>query len=60
MLEGDAKKGDVLGAARIAGIMAAKKNARTDPALSSAALTKVEVDIDPDAQLPGLHRARDA
>ncbi len=31
--DGDAPKGDVLAAARIAGIMAANKNARTDPAV---------------------------
>ncbi len=36
VLSGDAKKGDVLGAARIAGIMAAKKTQRADPALPSA------------------------
>ena len=37
VLAGNAKKGDVLGAARLAGIMAAKRTARTDPALPSAA-----------------------
>jgi molybdenum cofactor biosynthesis enzyme len=35
VLAGNAKKGDVLGTARIAGIMAGEANARTDPALSS-------------------------
>ena len=34
--KGDAKKGDVLGAARIAGIMAAKRTHELDPALPSA------------------------
>ncbi len=34
---GQAKKGDVLATARIAGIMAAKKNARADPALPPSA-----------------------
>ena len=34
---GGLAKGDVLAAARIAGIMAAKKNQRINPALSSAA-----------------------
>ena len=37
VLNGNAKKGDVLGAARIAGIMAAKRTHRTHPALPSAA-----------------------
>ena len=37
VLKGSAKKGDVLGIARIAGIMAAKKNRRSDPAMPSAA-----------------------
>ncbi len=37
VLSGNAKKGDVLGAARIAGIMAAKTDARSDPALPSPA-----------------------
>ncbi len=36
ILEGKAKKGDVLATARIAGIMAAKKTQRPDPALPSA------------------------
>ena len=36
VMDGTAPKGDVLAAARIAGIMAAKKRARTDPALPSA------------------------
>ena len=58
-LSGNAKKGDVFGAARIAGIMAAKKTARVDPALPPLALTKVSVDIEADAALPGiLVRAR--
>ena len=37
VLSGDAKKGDVLGTARIAGIMAAKKTSELDPALPSSA-----------------------
>jgi len=35
--KGNAKKGDVLGAARIAGILAAKRNPRIDSAVSSPA-----------------------
>ena len=54
VLKGDAKKGDVLGAARIAGIMAAKKTHELIPLCHPLALTKVEVDITPDQKLPGL------
>ncbi len=48
ILEGDAKKGDVLGAARIAGIMAAKKTSELIPLCHPLLLTKVTVDIEPD------------
>ena len=54
VLAGDAKKGDVLGAARIAGIMAAKKTHELIPLCHPLLLTKVSVDIEPDATLPGL------
>jgi len=54
VLKGDAKKGDVLGAARIAGIMAAKKTSELIPLCHPLALTKIEVDIAPDDKLPGL------
>jgi len=54
ILAGDAKKGDVIGAARIAGIMAAKKTAHLIPLCHPVALTKVAVDIAPDETLPGL------
>jgi len=54
VLKGDAKKGDVLGAARIAGIMAAKKTQELIPLCHPLALTKVEVDIVSDEKLPGL------
>jgi cyclic pyranopterin phosphate synthase len=54
VLRGDAKKGDVLGAARIAGIMAAKRTHELIPLCHPLALSKVEVDISPDAKLPGL------
>ena len=55
ILEGNAKKGDVLGAARIAGIMAAKKTSELIPLCHPLLLTKVAVDIEPDETLPGLH-----
>ncbi|MGE3148123.1 MAG: cyclic pyranopterin monophosphate synthase MoaC [Pseudorhodoplanes sp.] len=47
VLAGDAKKGDVLGAARIAGIMAAKKTHDLIPLCHPLAITKVEIDIAP-------------
>jgi cyclic pyranopterin phosphate synthase len=54
ILEGDAKKGDVIGTARLAGIMAAKQTANLIPLCHPLMLTKVTVDITPDATLPGL------
>src|SRR3954463_6096174 len=54
VLKGDAKKGDVLGAARIAGIMAAKRTHALIPLCHPLALTNVEVDVTPDRTLPGL------
>jgi cyclic pyranopterin phosphate synthase len=50
---GDAAKGDVLGTARIAGIMAAKRTSELIPLCHPLALSKVVVDIEPDAALPG-------
>jgi cyclic pyranopterin phosphate synthase len=54
VLKGDAKKGDVLGAARIAGIMAAKHTHKLIPLCHPLPITKVEIEIDPDHRLPGL------
>jgi len=53
ILSGNAKKGDVLGTARIAGIMAAKRTSELIPLCHPLALSKVELDITPDAKLPG-------
>ena len=55
ILRGDAKKGDVIGAARIAGVMAAKRTPDFIPLCHPVALTSVAVDIVPDPALPGLH-----
>jgi cyclic pyranopterin monophosphate synthase len=56
---GDAKKGDVLGTARIAGIMAAKRTHELIPLCHPLALSQVEVDVTPDPKLPGVNvRAR--
>jgi cyclic pyranopterin monophosphate synthase len=54
VLSGNAKKGDVLGAARIAGIMAAKRTHELIPLCHPLPISKVEVDISPDAALPGV------
>jgi cyclic pyranopterin phosphate synthase len=54
VLAGDARKGDVLGAARIAGIMAAKKTHELIPLCHPLALSKVEVDIAPERKPAGL------
>lgn len=48
ILEGTAKKGDVLGIARIAGIMAAKKTSELIPLCHPLALTRVAMDFSPD------------
>lgn len=55
IVSGNAKKGDVLGTARIAGIMAAKRTSELIPLCHPLALSKVTVDIEPDAKLPGCH-----
>jgi len=54
IIAGNAKKGDVIGVARVAGIMAAKKTSDLIPLCHPLALTKVSVDIEPDNALPGL------
>ena len=54
ILSGNAKKGDVLGTARIAGIMAAKRTHELVPLCHPILLTKVSVEIEPDDALPGL------
>ena len=45
--KGNAKKGDVLGAARLAGIMAAKRTHELIPLCHPLALSKVVVDLEP-------------
>ena len=54
IMSGQAKKGDVLATARIAGIMAAKKTSDLIPLCHPLALTQVTVDIAEDKALPGL------
>lgn len=52
--EGRAKKGDVLGVARLAGIMGAKKTAELIPLCHPLPITKVSLDLTPDETLPGV------
>ena len=52
--EGRAKKGDVLGIARIAGITGAKKTADLIPLCHPLPITKVALDLIPDPDLPGV------
>ncbi len=52
--KGNAKKGDVIATARLAGIMAAKQTANLIPLCHPLMLTKVAVEISPDDRLPGL------
>lgn len=51
--QGDSPKGDVLGTARLAGIMAAKQTATLIPLCHPLPLSKVEVTIEPVRSLPG-------
>ncbi|MET0172843.1 cyclic pyranopterin monophosphate synthase MoaC [Agrobacterium sp. lyk4-40-TYG-31] len=52
--DGNAKKGDVIGTARLAGIMAAKQTPNLIPLCHPLILTKIVVDITEDDALPGL------
>lgn len=54
VMDGTAKKGDVLGIARIAGIMGAKKCADLIPLCHPLPITKVALDLTPDPALPGV------
>ncbi len=55
--EGRAKKGDVLGVARLAGIMAAKRTADLIPLCHPLPITRVAIDLEPDPDLPGVRIA---
>ncbi|MBA98064.1 cyclic pyranopterin monophosphate synthase MoaC [Sulfitobacter sp.] len=52
--EGKSKKGDVLGVARLAGIMAAKRTADLIPLCHPLPITKVSIELTPDPELPGF------
>lgn len=53
--EGGHKKGDVLGIARVAGIMASKRTADLVPLCHPIAITSVEVDLDTDTKQNKIH-----
>ncbi len=48
LIEGNLKKGDALGVARVAGIMGAKKTSELIPLCHPLPITKVTIDLDPD------------
>jgi cyclic pyranopterin monophosphate synthase len=54
VIAGNALKCDVLGAARLAGIMAAKRTHSLIPLCHPLPITKVEIQIDPEHSLPGF------
>ncbi len=54
VLQGSAAKGDVLGVARLAGIMGAKRTADLIPLCYPLPISKVALDLEPDAALPGI------
>ncbi len=54
VIAGNAMKGDVLGAARLAGIMAAKRTHGLIPLCHPLPITKIEIDINPEHALPGF------
>lgn len=54
VVEGTARKGDVLGVARLAGIMGAKRTADLIPLCHPLPITGVRLDLTPDPALPGI------
>ena len=54
IVNAEVKKGDVLGVARVAGVMAAKRTADLIPLCHPLALTDVQVSLVPDESLPGI------
>ncbi|MFQ5642462.1 MAG: cyclic pyranopterin monophosphate synthase MoaC [Thiogranum sp.] len=52
---GDNRKGDVLGVARVAGIMAAKRTADLVPLCHPLALTRVEVELETETSPPSVY-----
>jgi cyclic pyranopterin phosphate synthase len=54
LLQGAARKGDVLATARLAGVMGAKRTADLVPLCHPLSLSHVAVDLLPDPALPGV------
>lgn len=54
LAQGETKKGDVIGVARLAGIMGAKRTADLIPLCHPLPITKVALDLTPDPDLPGI------
>lgn len=54
IVRGSLKKGDVMAAARIAGIMAAKRTPELIPLCHPLVLNEVRIEIEPDRSMPGL------
>ena len=54
ILDGDLAKGEVLGTARLAGIMAAKRTGELIPLCHILPAVSVSVEFEPDSDLPGL------
>src|SRR6201996_2671081 len=53
--QGTAKKGDVLGVARLAGIMAAKRTSDLIPLCHPLPITSVKIDLEPDEATNSVH-----
>ena len=54
LAQGNAAKGDVMGVARLAGIMGAKRTSDLIPLCHPLPIAKVAVDLIPDPALPGI------
>ena len=54
LAQGGAAKGDVMGVARLAGIMGAKRTSDLIPLCHPLPITRVSVELEPDAALPGI------
>lgn len=53
LMAGNAPKGDVIATAKLAGIMAAKQTAQLIPLCHPLPLSKINVELQPDPELPG-------
>jgi len=60
IVSGNAKKGDVFGVAKVAGIMAAKRTHELIPLCHPLALSKISVTLEPDPALPGVRVTAEA